>query len=245
MQSFVQAINTDFAKLSTNENLLEAKGLCRSFVANMLENQHFFVAKVHLILSHLKTPKNLRLTFDLLANNRFCQGSSCYQHHRFTLDSNDVLTIDTEKVNLGLQKIVNVSCTLLPNLKTSIVHDEKFIIKDDVIIPMNPSLPNMKFNDLYSKKINELTRNVQDEDLLLSMIFPVYNQGKISFWCLTPRTLQIDNIQTPCTYTGLTFIDIPDKIKLKDNIVWSKLIDNLRPIIYFLKKIQAIIIWTN
>ena len=92
------------------------------------------------------------------------------------------------------------------------------------LISKNPSLPNLTIADLYSAKIDTLTKKIDKNLHLNDIIFPVFHFKKVAFLCLTPQILNIDWKLKPYRRQALTFDKQPQIMTLNGTIVW----DNLR-----------------
>ena len=129
------------------------------------------IAKMINIDSNLFPPNKLDLTMSLLSNNRHCRNLHCYQHTQFSLEK-DELTVKTEKIYIKLSPDVHISCTLFKKDRTSLFHNEVFKLNKGSLISQNPSLPNLTISDLYSPKIDTLTKKKDKNHLFKNVIFP-------------------------------------------------------------------------
>ena len=113
----------------------------------------------------MAAPQNLQLAINLLSNKRFCSKLHCYQNHKFNIEANGKVKIDTIVTNLKLKPHVQTCCQLLKTGRTIIFHNEIFQIKNGYLILKNPTLPtNMTILDLHNSNVDKFTRNTLSSD---------------------------------------------------------------------------------
>ena len=212
-----------FKQLTEQEKILDAKGLSLKFLIQKENEKLNFMSRLRHIKTNMAAPLHLQLAIKLLSEKRYCNKLRCYQNSKFNVGQDGRVTIDTVVTTVKLLPHIHTSCQLLKLGRTSIFHNELFQVKNGCLVPNNPSLPrDMTILDLHNSNVDSLTRKIMQSDLLQGTVFPIFNLQKISFMCIQPTLLLIDNVQTHCDLTSVSFIEYPELIMLNEKIIWSK-----------------------
>ena len=110
-----------FKTLTHQEQTLDMKSLSLKF---LIQKENEKMSRIRHIQTNMAAPQNLQLAINLLSNKRFCSKLHCYQNHKFNIEANGKVKIDTIVTNLKLKPHVHTSCQLLKTGRKSIFHNE-------------------------------------------------------------------------------------------------------------------------
>ena len=113
--------------------------------------------------------------------------------------------MNVQSTQQSLAKGYYISCTILPNHRTSIYSHKLAIFEDDLLHFKQEGLPSIYFSDLKRPSIDLLTRPIDAEDKLVNQFYPIYNGMKVSLQCLKPINIIVDNEKMWCDDKSLQF----------------------------------------
>ena len=118
-----------------------------------------------------------------------------------------------------LSKAEYVSCTILPNQRTSIYSHQLAILRDGKLHFQKEELPSVTLIQLKEPNIDARSRPVSTEDKLAEIFYPIYQNEKVSLQCMIPQRIEIDGENRYCDQTSLQFGPFPKEIKVNGEIV--------------------------
>ena len=215
-----------FSEITTVEKTLLRKSLFIEF--RSFTQSHFsdYMFKLTQIYQHAKLHETYDILFALLRDTQFCQFSQCFSNPIFTIVKQGTITASVTTLKQSLAKAVYISCTILPNYRTSIYsHTIAILNPQNELHFQQDKLPSLKLQDLVNpEKIEVRTRNLIPSDFVSEEFYPIYSHDKISLHCIVPKMIQIDKQDTYCALNNLNFRTIPDSITVNGKAILTETI---------------------
>ena len=200
--------------LLRKEIFLELRTLKESALSSFLFDLQQILATNHL-------DKAYQIVFSLLRTSEFCQNNLCYSLPIFNSIAQTLVVVNVQITQQSLARGFYISCSVLNNQRTSIYSHRMAIYEDNLLHFKDNTLPSVSFNDLKNPSIDLLSRPIADEDKLEGKFYPIYYNKKVSFQCLTPMSIQIDEQTFWCDDKTLQFVDFPKSILVDGKKVLS------------------------
>ena len=137
----------------------------------------------------------------------------------FSILENNIIQISVHVQSQSLSKAEYISCTVLPNKRTSVYSHQLAILKDDKLHFQLESLPSVTLTQLKQPEIDARTRVIQDTDLMGGIFYPIYQNERVSLQCLTPLNIEVDQENRYCDSHSLQFGNFPKNIKVAGKTV--------------------------
>ena len=215
-----------FNQITKSEKTLLRKSLfieLRSFTQSHFND---FMFKLTQIYTHTKLHRTYDILFGLLRDNEFCEFSECFSTPIFTILKPSEITATVTTLKQSLAKAAYISCTILPNYRTSVYSHTIALLnlKNELHFPKD-QLPSLTLNDLINpKKIEIQTRPLNPTDFVSEEFYPVYNHDKVSLHCVIPKMIKINGQDTFCDLANLNFRDIPKTISVNGREILTETI---------------------
>ena len=110
-------------KIARKELFLEL----RSFKSNSLKN---FMYDLNQILQTIQLDADFEVVFELLRQHEYCLSNLCYSLPIFTIIDETTIQINVQTSQQSLAKAIYVSCTVMPNQRSSVYSHQIAIIDD-------------------------------------------------------------------------------------------------------------------
>ena len=181
-----------------------------------------FIFDLKQILSTNHLDKSYDIIFSLLRDAEFCFQSLCYSLPIFNSFDKNIVTVSVQTTKQSLAKGYYISCTILPNHRTSVYSHQMAILSDDMLHFKEDGLASISFEDLKHSNIDFLTRSITSEDMLVDQFYPIYSGQKVSLQCLNPIHVVINSNQKMwCNQNSMQFIDFPEEITINGKVILS------------------------
>ena len=180
-----------------------------------------FIFDLKQILSTNHLDKSYDIIFSLLRNSEFCFQSLCYSLPIFSSMDKSLVAVSVQSTQQSLARGYFVSCTILPNHRTSIYSHTMAIYENDQLHFKKQGLASVSFSDLKRPDIDSLSRPIQEEDKLVNLFYPIYNGKKVSLQCLEPTAIIVDGENMYCNDVSLQFIPFPQTITVNGKTILS------------------------
>ena len=215
-----------FSEITVVEKTLLRKSLFIEFRSFTQSHFNDYMFKLTQIYQHAKLHKTYDILFALLRDTQFCQFSECFSNPIFTIIKPSTITASVTTLKQSLAKAVYISCTILPNYRTSIYsHTIALLNPQNELHFQQDKLPSLKLQDLVNpQKIEIQTRNLIPSDFVSEEFYPIYSHEKISLHCVVPKMIQINNQDTYCDLNNLNFRTIPDSITVNGKAILTETI---------------------
>ena len=213
-----KVIASQLSSLSNKEKDLELSNLFLTFHGFVTENFQTYVNTLELVIRNIEPSFHLTLLFELLNNDNYCNGNTCFNLPIFSKLKNNQIQISTHTSKQSLIHGIYISCNLDEKLETSIFsHQVAILDKDKNILNFkDPGVPSLNFSDIHTRKFDIITRPLGKEDLIEDTLFPIFFQEKIAFQCRNYTKIFIDDTPYFCGKTSVNFVHYPKKIVVDD-----------------------------
>ena len=140
-----------FNAISVSEKTLLRKSLfieLRSFTQSHFNDYMFKLTQIY---QHAKLHKTYDILFNLLRETQFCEFSECFSNPIFSILKPSTIRASVTTLKQSLAKAVYISCTILPNYRTSIYSHTIALLnpKNELHFPKD-QLPSLKLHDLIN-----------------------------------------------------------------------------------------------
>jgi hypothetical protein len=180
-----------------------------------------FIFDLQQILSTNHLDKSYDIIFSLLRNSEFCYQSLCYSLPIFSSMDKSLVAVSVQSTQQSLARGYFISCTILPNQRTSVYSHTMAIYENDRLHFKKEGLASVSFLDLKNPNIDSLSRPIQAEDKLVNLFYPIYNGVKVSLQCLKPIAIIVDEQNMWCNDISLQFIPFPQTITVNGKTILS------------------------
>jgi len=201
-------------ELLKKEIYLELRTLTDSSLNNFI-----FDLKQILRTNHLD--KTYDIVFALLRDAEFCFQSLCYSLPIFSSIDGDLVAVNVQSTKQSLAKGFYISCTVLPNSRTSIYSHKMAIMSNNMLHFKEDDLASLSIEDLKNPKVDLVTRNIIQDDKLVNEFYPIYSGQKVSLQCLEPKHIVVDGTRMWCDSQSIHFIEIPKLITINNKTVMT------------------------
>jgi hypothetical protein len=214
-------LHENFVSLDAKEKALLQKELYLEL--RSLRSTHYsdFLFDLKEILKTNHLDKSYAIIFELLRNEEFCFESRCYSLPIFSVLEDNVIQITVEMSSQQLSKAEYISCTILPNARTSAYSHQLAILKNDKLHFKSDELPSISFLQLKDPKIDAQTRPISPEDMMEDIFYPIYSNEKVSLQCILPKHVEIDGEMRYCDQNSLEFGPFPKEVRVSGVTVLS------------------------
>ena len=214
-------LHVNFVALDAKEKALLQKELFLEL--RSLRSTHYsdFLFDLKEILKSNHLDKSYSIIFELLRNEDFCFESRCYTLPIFSVLPDNVIQISVEMSTQKLSRAEFITCTILPNSRTSIYSNQLAILKDNKLHFKLDNLPSISFLQLKDPEIDSQTRSISAEDMLENIFYPIYSNEKVSLQCISPMHINIDGQARYCDQNSLEFGPFPREVKIDGKTVLS------------------------
>ena len=212
MADNIDNLQTHEIELLKKEIYLELRTLTDSSL-----NDFIFDLKQILSTNHLD--KSYDIVFSLLRDAEFCFQSLCYSLPIFSSINGNIVAVNVQSTKQSLAKGYYISCTILPNQRTSIYSHQMAILDNNMLHFKEEGLASLSFADLKNPKVDFLTRNIVSEDKLVDQFYPIYSGQKVSLQCLDSVHITVDQQKMWCDQKSIQFIDFPRKITINGKTI--------------------------
>jgi hypothetical protein len=219
-------LHENFASLDTKEKALFRKELYLELRSLRSTYYSDFLFDLKEILKTNQLDKSYAIIFELLRNEEFCFESRCYSLPIFSVLNDNIIQITVEMSSQRLSKAEYISCTILPNERTSIYSHQLAILRDGKLHFNRDDLPSISFLQLKDPKIDARTRPISEEDKMEDIFYPIYSNEKVSLQCMSPQRVEIDGEIRYCDQNSLEFGPFPKEIRVGGTIVLSLHVPN-------------------
>ena len=204
--------------LSHNEKNLELSNLFLTYHGFITENFQMYLTSLNHVIKNIEPSFHLKLLFELLNNDKYCDGITCFNLPIFSKLNNNQIQISTHTSKQSLIQGVYISCNLGKDLEISIFSHQVGILDKpkNILNFKDPGVPSLNFSDIHTKKFDVMTRPLGKEDLIEDVLFPVFFQEKIAFQCVNATKIFVDTKPYLCERNSVHFVNYPKKIEVKD-----------------------------
>ena len=157
-----------------------------------------FIFDLQQILSTNHLDKSYEIIFSLLRSSEFCHHNLCYSLPIFSSIDQTLVVVNVQITQQSLARGFYISCTILPNHRTSVYSHRMAIFKNNLLHFQEDGLSSISFKDLKSPDIDPLSRPIPNEDKLVNKFYPIYYKKKVSFQCLQPIDILVDGERLWC-----------------------------------------------
>ena len=171
------------------------------------------------ILKHNTLDPVYNILFELLREHEFCYSATCYTLPIFSILNKTTIQIAVQTAEQSLVPAVYVSCTIMPNLRTSIFSHQIALLDGKNLNFQANQLPSIPLEALHHPKVDEATRQLQLSDYIHQQLYLIYSGKKISLQCITPQMIVVDGEQRYCDQTTLNFVPFPKSILIGEQSV--------------------------
>ena len=168
------------------------------------------------ILKHNKLDPVYNILFDLLREHEFCYSATCYTLPIFSILNETTLQVSVQTAEQSLVPAVYISCTIQPNLRTSVFSHQIALVDGDTLNFQANQLPSITLADLIHPKVDKTTRELQLSDYVNQQLYLKYSGKKVSIQCITAQMITVDSTKRYCDQTTLNFIPSPESIYIGD-----------------------------
>ena len=207
-----KALNTDERQVKRKELYLELRAFRTSFFQN-------FMFDMLDILKHNTLDPVYNILFELLRKHEFCYSATCYTLPIFSVLNKTTIQISVQTAEQSLVPAVYVSCTIMPNLRTSIFSHQIAILDGNNLNFQADQLPSIPLETLHDPKVDEATRQLQLSDYVHQQLYLIYSGKKVSLQCITPQMIIVDGEKRYCDQTTLNFVPFPKSIQIGEQSV--------------------------
>ena len=203
-----------FSSLNADEKQVKRKELyleLRAFRTSYFQN---FMFDLQDILKHNTLDPVYNILFDLLREHEFCYSATCYTLPIFSVLNKTTLQVSVQTAEQSLVPAVYVSCTIMPNLRTSIFSHQIALLDGNTLNFQANQLPSIPLEDLIHPKVDQATRQLQLSDYVHQQLYLIYSGKRVSLQCITAQMITVDNTKRYCDQTTLNFITFPDSISI-------------------------------
>ena len=215
------SLSTNFLELQDHEKLLLRKEIFLELRTLKESTLNSFIFELQQILTTNHLDKSYDIVFSLLRNSEFCYQSLCYSLPIFSSLDKTLVSVTVQSTQQSLAKGFYISCTILPNQRTSVYSHKMAILENDKLHFKQEGLSSITFSELKHPNIDQLTRPINAEDKLVNRFYPIYNANKVSLQCLSPVSIIVDNQTIWCDDKTLQFIDFPHEIIIAGETILS------------------------
>jgi hypothetical protein len=214
-------LHDNFVSLDAKEKALLQKELFLEL--RSLRSTHYsdFLFDLKEILKTNHLDKSYAIIFELLRNEDFCFESRCYTLPIFSVLPANIIQISVEMSSQKLSRAEFISCTILPNSRTSVYSNQLAILKNDKLHFKLDNLPSISFLQLKDPEIDAQTRPISAEDMMENIFYPIYSNEKVSLQCISPMHIDIDGQVKYCDQNSLEFGPFPQVVKIDGKTVLS------------------------
>ena len=177
------ALSENFIDLQTHEIDLLRKEIFLELRTLKETALNSFIFDLQQILSTNHLDKSYDIIFSLLRNSEFCYQSLCYSLPIFSSIDKTLVAVNVQSTQQSLAKGYYISCTILPNHRTSIYSHKMAIFEGGLLHFKKEGLSSVSFSDLKRPSIDLLSRPIDAEDKLVNQFYPIYNGMKVSLQC--------------------------------------------------------------
>ena len=203
-----------FVSLTTAEKNTQRKELYLELRAFRTSYFHNFMFDLAEILKHNSLDPVYDILFSLIRQHEFCHSVTCYTLPIFSILNATSIQVSVQTAQQSLAPAVYISCTLQPNLRTSVFSHQIALIDGDKLNFQADQLPSISFAQLINPSIDQTTRSLLDTDMIFGELYLIYSGLKVSLQCLHPQMITIDGVERYCDRTSLNFVDFPEQIKV-------------------------------
>ena len=167
-----------FSSLNTAEKQIKRKELyleLRAFRTSYYQN---FLFDLQEILKPNKLDPVYNILFDLLREHEFCYSATCYTLPIFSIINETTFQVSVQTAEQSLVPAVYISCTIQPNLRTSMFSHQIALVDGDTLNFQADQLPSIKLADLIHPKVYETTRALQLSDYVNQQLYLIYPERK-------------------------------------------------------------------
>ena len=104
--------------------------------------------------------KSYDIVFALLRDAEFCYQSLCYSLPIFSSINGNIVSVNVQSTKQQLARGYYISCTILPNERTSIYSHKMAILENNMLHFKEQGLASLSFEDLKNPQVDFLTRNI-------------------------------------------------------------------------------------
>ena len=207
-----KALNADERQVKRKELYLELRAFRTSFF------QSFMFDMLDILKNNALDPV-YNILFELLRKHEFCYSATCYTLPIFSALNETTIQISVQTAAQSLVPAVYVSCTIMPNLRTSIFSHQIAILDGDNLNFQAPQLPSIPLALLHDPKVDEATRQLELTDYVHQQLYLIYSGKKVSLQCITAQMIVVDGSKQYCDQTSLNFVEFPRSIQIGDQSV--------------------------
>ena len=206
------SLNEDQKRTKRKELYLELRAFRTSYFQN-------FMFDLQDILKHNTLDPVYDILFELLREHEFCYSATCYTLPIFSVLNATTLQVSVQTAEQSLVPAVYVSCTIMPNLRTSVFSHQIALLDGDILNFQADRLPSITLQDLIHPKVDQATRQLQLSDYVHQQLYLIYSGKKISLQCITAQMITVNNVKRYCDRTTLNFIPFPESISIGNETV--------------------------
>ena len=203
-----------FVSLTTDEKEMHRKELyleLRAFRTSYFNNFMFDLTE---ILKHNRLDPIYEILFSLIRQHEFCHSVTCYTLPIFSILNATSLQVSVQTAQQSLAPAVYISCTLQPNLRTSVFSHQIALVDGDKLNFQADQLPSITFSQLINPSIDATTRSLLDTDMISGELYLIYSGIKVSLQCIHPQMITVDGTKRYCDRTSLNFVEFPEQISV-------------------------------
>ena len=168
--------------------------------------------KFNLKINKNKLDPVYEILFALLREHEFCYSATCYTLPIFSIRNTTTFQVSVQTAEQSLVPAVYISCTIQPNLRTSVFSHQIALVDGDTLNFQANQLPSIKLVDLIYPKVDQTTRALQTSDYVKNRLYLIYSGKKVSLQCVTAQMITVNNEKQFCDQTTLNFIHFPESI---------------------------------
>ena len=201
------SLNVDQKRTKRKELYLELRAFRTSYFQN-------FMFDLQDILKHNTLDPVYDILFELLREHEFCYSATCYTLPIFSVLNATTLQVSVQTAEQSLAPAVYVSCTIMPNLRTSIFSHQIALLDGNILNFQADQLPSIPLEDLIHPKVDQATRQLQLSDYVHQQLYLIYSGKRISLQCITAQMITVNKVKRYCDQTTLNFIPFPESISI-------------------------------
>jgi hypothetical protein len=207
-----RSLAAHFVSLTTAEKDMQRKELYLELRAFRTSYFHNFMFDLAEILKHNSLDPVYDILFSLIRQHEFCHSVTCYTLPIFSILNATSIQVSVQTAQQSLAPAVYISCTLQPNLRTSVFSHQIALLDGDKLNFQADQLPSITFAQLINPSIDQTTRSLLDTDMIFGELYLIYSGLKVSLQCIHPQMITIDGTKRYCDRTSLNFVDFPEQI---------------------------------
>ena len=174
-----------------------------------------FMYNLNQIKKNIQPSFTIQIIFELMTKNEFCDLNQCFSDPIFSSFNETFIQVSFTKSYQTLKKGLFISCTIFPDMTTSIYsHVLGFIGSDNAIHFDDKKLSTIQKSFLSHSKIDDVRRHIESTDLIQGEIYPIYNDNSVSIQCLNVTKITISDKEFNCDPHGLQFQPLPKTVKI-------------------------------